>query len=125
MAGAAAAAPAAGKRASRREAAPKRVRRDRLGQVRVTLGSSLGAAGIAGAAMAPCLRLGEVGAGMLPLPGRDASSTSVASFFDVQLVNGPFGDPALHVDLLHDGRAFLFDMGDLAALPPRKLLRVS
>jgi ribonuclease Z len=62
---------------------------------------------------------------MLPLPGRDASSTSVPSFFDVQLVNGPFGDPALHVDLLHGGRAFLFDMGDLAALPPRKLLRVS
>ncbi len=46
------------------------------------------------------------------------------SFFDAQLVNGPFGDPALHVDLLHGGRAFLFDMGDLTALPPRKLLRV-
>ena len=44
---------------------------------------------------------------------------------DAQLVNGPFGDPALYVDLPHAARAFLFDMGDLAALPPRKLLRVS
>lgn len=44
--------------------------------------------------------------------------------FDAQLVNGPFGDPALYVDLMRGGRAFLFDMGDLAALPPRKLLRV-
>ena len=45
--------------------------------------------------------------------------------FDAHLVNGPFGDPALHVDLPHASRAFLFDMGDLAALPPRKLLRVT
>ena len=44
--------------------------------------------------------------------------------FDAQLVNGPFGDPALYVDLVHAGRAFLLDAGDLAALPPRKLLRV-
>jgi ribonuclease Z len=45
--------------------------------------------------------------------------------FDAHLVNGPFGDPALYVDLPHAARAFLFDMGDLAALPPRKLLRVT
>lgn len=49
----------------------------------------------------------------------------MTGFFDMQLVNGPFGDPALHVDLPHGGRAFLLDMGDLAALPARKLLRVS
>jgi ribonuclease Z len=48
----------------------------------------------------------------------------VPSPFDARLVNGPFGDPALYVDLLHGGRAFLLDAGDLAALPPRKLLRV-
>jgi ribonuclease Z len=45
--------------------------------------------------------------------------------FDAHLVNGPFGDPALYVDLPHARRALLFDMGDLAALPPRKLLRVT
>lgn len=45
--------------------------------------------------------------------------------FDAHLINGPFGDPALLVDLPHAGRAFLIDMGDLAACPPRKLLRVT
>lgn len=42
-----------------------------------------------------------------------------------ELVNDPFGDPALYVDLMFEGRALLIDMGDLKALPPRKILRVS
>jgi ribonuclease Z len=41
------------------------------------------------------------------------------------LVNGPFGDPVLYADFMFEGLALLFDMGDLSALPPRKLLRVS
>lgn len=41
------------------------------------------------------------------------------------LVNGPFGDPGLYLDLRDERRALLFDLGDIAALPPRKLLRLS
>ena len=40
------------------------------------------------------------------------------------LVNGVDGDPALWVDLLDEGRAVLLDLGDLHALPARKLSRV-
>lgn len=41
------------------------------------------------------------------------------------LVNGVFGDPVLYVDVDDERRALLFDLGDIGALPPRKLLRVS
>ena len=42
-----------------------------------------------------------------------------------ELVNGAFGDPALLLDFRHERRALLFDLGEIGALPPRKLLRVS
>ena len=41
------------------------------------------------------------------------------------LVNGPFDDPAVYVDFLHERRALLFDLGDIRALSPRKILRIT
>ena len=44
--------------------------------------------------------------------------------FDAALVNRVFGDPGVLVDLKFERRAILFDVGDVSALPTRKLLRV-
>jgi len=49
----------------------------------------------------------------------------MASRFDPHLVNDPFGDPGVYVDLKFERRALLFDLGDISILPPRKLLRIS
>jgi len=40
------------------------------------------------------------------------------------LVNGRSGDPALYVETQFESRAMLFDLGDIAALSPRKILRL-
>ncbi|RTL80389.1 MAG: ribonuclease Z [Hyphomicrobiales bacterium] len=45
--------------------------------------------------------------------------------FDPTLVNDRFEDPALYVDLAFEKRALLFDAGDIAVIPPRKILRIS
>ena len=45
--------------------------------------------------------------------------------FEPRLVNDAFGDPGLYVDFRDERRALLFDFGDVSALPPRKLLRIS
>ena len=45
--------------------------------------------------------------------------------FQAELINRPFGDPGVYVDLKFERRALLFDIGDINSLPTRKLLRVS
>ncbi len=45
--------------------------------------------------------------------------------FCTDLVNGSTGDPALFVDCMFERRALLFDLGDIRALPPRKMMRIS
>lgn len=45
--------------------------------------------------------------------------------YQADLVNPVFGDPGVLVDLKFENRALLFDLGDLSALPTRKLLRIS
>jgi ribonuclease Z len=40
------------------------------------------------------------------------------------LVNDRFGDPALYIETLFEKHAILLDLGDIAALPPRKIHRI-
>lgn len=41
------------------------------------------------------------------------------------LVNGRFGDPAVYVETLFEKQTLLFDLGDIGALSPRKIQRVT
>ena len=50
---------------------------------------------------------------------------SMHSLFEFFLANGDFGDPGLYVNFRDERRALLFDLGDVGALPPRRLLRLS
>ncbi|MDJ0830525.1 MAG: ribonuclease Z [Desulfobacterales bacterium] len=45
--------------------------------------------------------------------------------FCPRLVNGPFGDPGLFIPLLFENRAIQFDLGDISALVPRDILKIS
>src|SRR5215471_788603 len=47
------------------------------------------------------------------------------TLFDAHRVNDAFGDPGLYVDFRDERRAILFDLGDITALPPRKLMRLT
>jgi ribonuclease Z len=45
--------------------------------------------------------------------------------FHPEPINGPFEDPVIYIDFLFERRALLFDLGDIGALPPKKILRIS
>jgi ribonuclease Z len=45
--------------------------------------------------------------------------------YQAELVNGVFGDPGVYINLKFSSRALLFDIGDISALPTRKLLRIT
>ena len=40
------------------------------------------------------------------------------------LINGRTGDPVLYIETLFEKQAILFDLGDISALPPRKIHRL-
>ena len=44
--------------------------------------------------------------------------------FHPRLVNGRYGDPTVYVETLFEKRGLLFDLGEIAAFPPRKLQRI-
>jgi len=45
--------------------------------------------------------------------------------FHCRLLNAPFGDPVLYIEILHKRQALLFDLGDLGSLSEAKILKVS
>lgn len=45
--------------------------------------------------------------------------------FEARLINGPFGDPGLHIHLLWQGTALQFDLGRMDRLPAAEIQRLS
>ncbi|MCK5011188.1 MAG: ribonuclease Z [Deltaproteobacteria bacterium] len=45
--------------------------------------------------------------------------------FHCRLLNAPFGDPVLHIEILYKKQALLFDLGDLSSLREAKIIKVS
>ncbi len=53
------------------------------------------------------------------------ASIDLTPLIHPQLVNDVFGDPALYVEFKFEKRALLIDLGEIHALEPRKILRLS
>ncbi len=53
-----------------------------------------------------------------------ARRPAIRPFLHPTLVNGRYGDPVVYLETLFERHALLFDLGDIAALPPRKILRI-
>lgn len=47
------------------------------------------------------------------------------SLFNPRLVNPPSGDPGIYVPLFYNQRALLFDIGDIHALSPKEILKIT
>ena len=45
--------------------------------------------------------------------------------FHCKLLNAPFGDPVLFIEILHERQALLFDLGDISSLGEAKILKLS
>ena len=55
----------------------------------------------------------------------DRARTGMTPQYHPFLVNGRFGHPVVYVDFRYSKRGILFDLGDIAALPTRKILRAT
>jgi ribonuclease Z len=45
--------------------------------------------------------------------------------FHAGAVNGPFGDPSVYIRIIREKRAMIFDIGDISALSPGSLMKIS
>ena len=45
--------------------------------------------------------------------------------FHTRLINGPFDDPGLYIRMLWEGRALMFDLGNINSLSPRDILKIT
>src|SRR5271165_5283449 len=67
----------------------------------------------------------QAGAWMTMINCRSKARPRMRCLFEPRLVNDAFGDPGLYLDFRDERRSLLFDLGDISALAPRALMRLS